>query len=351
MTTSDKDFSVDNIKKKYKFIEDSNFYKIYNEFNWDCRDGRYSDLGVSCFNGSSNGWTKFPEVTNILKKLYSNLYRIYVTNGGDNNDYFDDNEDEIDKMGYFYVKYWLYDQIFNNNLNDSKIKELYQGWNNYVKKEVEHKSNNPCIFYSLKKDEIKNIRKIYAFSTLLYQNVNKFKTNYNNNSKYMDYFGEGLDAFFSSINKCSSEKHTDNYCKEFKEFLNKCKDESLNAGILIYHGNNVYSPDDSNKYLLSIETYENKPLYIILKDKKMLNFLKTSNFLSNKNRNTIAATSAVGSAIALSSIFYYFYKFRPFGRNLRKGKGGNIVDINERAHDSLLHTPDTEHMPFQKQGI
>ncbi|KMZ83473.1 hypothetical protein PVBG_05590 [Plasmodium vivax Brazil I] len=349
MTTSDNDFSVDKIKQEYILIGNSNFYKIYDEFNWDCNHSNYKDFGASCLNGTSDSWTQFSEVNKILKNLYSNLYRVYDIVEEYSNDYFEDNDDEIKKMGFIYLKYWLYDQIFNKNFNDSKIEELYQGWNKYIFNKFKNKPSKPYVFNSLKKDEINKIRKIYAFSTLLYQNVNKFETNYNNNCKYMDYFGEGLDEFVSSINKCSSEEPTDNYCKEFKEFLSKCKDKDFNTGISIYPENKGYINDGISEYLLTVDEYENKSLYIYVKDKKMLNFLKTSKFISSQNRTTIAATSVVGSAIGLSTIFYYFYKFTPFGSTLRKRKRKNILNIDGKAHESLLYTSHNEQTPFENR--
>ncbi|EDL42816.1 variable surface protein Vir26, truncated, putative, partial [Plasmodium vivax] len=50
-----------------------------------------------------------------------------------------------------------------------------------------------------------------------------------------------------------------------------------------------------------------------------------------------------------SSIFYYLYKFTPFGKTLRKGKGENIVNIDEEEHNDLLYTEDTEQTPFKKR--
>ncbi|SCA59604.1 hypothetical protein PVC01_000015300 [Plasmodium vivax] len=270
MTTNDKDFTVDKIKQEYEFIEDSSLYKIYDEFNWDCDDSRYHNDKDSCLKDKTDSWTTFSEVNNLLKQLYSNLFRIYYTMKIINNDYFEHYQDELKKMGYIYLKYWLYDKIVKDNFDDSKIKELYQGWKKRIQNKVNYKPPKPFIFYSLKKDEINKIRKIYTFSTILYENIKTFETENNNNSKYMDYFGEGLDEFISSINRCASKVSSDDYCKEFDEFVNICKDNSSNAGISIYTGNVGYSPDDSNKYLLSVEEYKDKLLYIYLKDKRIL---------------------------------------------------------------------------------
>ncbi|CAI7721746.1 hypothetical protein, conserved [Plasmodium vivax] len=349
MPSEEKEFSVNDIKEEYKFIETSSFYKIFNEFSWPCNHPNYFGPVASCYPVASGELTGADAVTTILKDLYSNLYRIYYTIEEKQNDYFDKNRDVAKKMGYIYLKYWLYEQLINKDFSDTQIEQVFDGYKNHICNKFDHKSSNNFMFYSLKKDEINKIRKIYAFSTILYENVNKFNTYNNGSSKYMDYFGEGLDEFISSINKCYIEKSTDNYCNEFKEFLNKCKDKDFNTGILISPENKEYSTDGTSKYLLTVEKYENESLFIYLKDKKMLNFLKTSNFLSNKYKTTIAATSVVGSAIGLSSIFYYFYKFTPFGSALRKGKRENIVNIDEEAHNSLLYTPDTEQIPFKNR--
>ncbi|SCA59694.1 hypothetical protein PVT01_000034000 [Plasmodium vivax] len=306
MATSDKDFSVDKIKQEYKFIKDSNFYKIYDEFNKNC-DLYVGDIPGSCYKGELGNHVGDTNVTGLLKDLYSNLYRIYYTMQTVSNDYFENKRHEVIKMGYIYLKYWLYDKITKQDFNDSQIQKIFDGWKNYIKDNVPNKPENSCIFFNLNKNEMKKFKKIYAFSTILYENVNSFES-HNNNSKYMDYFGEGLDEFISSINKCSIEKSTDNYCNEFTEFLNICKDGNEYAGIIVHDESTKRKADRAEKYLLASEIYKDNHLYIYLNDKKMLNFLKTSNFLSNKYRTTIAATSVVGSAIGLSSIFYYFYK-------------------------------------------
>ncbi|CAI7719067.1 hypothetical protein, conserved [Plasmodium vivax] len=354
MPSEEKEFSVNDIKEElyfflliYKFIETSSFYKIFNEFSWPCNHRNYFSPVASCYPVASGELTGADAVTTILKDLYSNLYRIYYTIEEKQNDYFDKNRDVAKKMGYIYLKYWLYEQLINKDFSDTQIEQVFDGYKNHICNKFDHKSSNNFMFYSLKKDEINKIRKIYAFSTILYENVNKFNTYNNGSSKYIDYFGEGLDEFISSINKCSREKFADNYCKELKEFLNKCEDTSSKTGIIIYPENKGYSNDSTSEYLLTVEEYENKSLYI--KDKKMLNFLKTSNFISNKYRTTVAATSVVGSALGVSSIFYYLYKFTPFGKTLRTGKVENIVNIDEEEHNDLLYTEDTEQTPFKKR--
>ncbi|KMZ77733.1 hypothetical protein PVIIG_00422 [Plasmodium vivax India VII] len=97
------------------------------------------------------------------------------------------------------------------------------------------------------------------------------------------------------------------YCNEFNEFLSVCNDENTYSGITIKNDYKGYSTDPSNKYL-SVEKYKEKPLYIYIKNNKWLKFDKISHLLHTENSTTIVATSVVGSAVGLSSIFYYLYK-------------------------------------------
>ncbi|KNA01706.1 hypothetical protein PVNG_04732 [Plasmodium vivax North Korean] len=300
------DNSLDKIREDYSFIANSVFYKIYKEFDKTCKDYQ-GDRDASCPPDNLGDSGTPTEVTDLLKKLYSNYYRVKEAYGGRNNDYFTYYLDEAKKIGCICLKYWLYDQTITKELEDDQINALFQGWKNHIENEIIYKNLKPCKFYNLNKDEINNIRKVYALYTIFYENNKNWGSCNSDKCEYMDYFGEALDEFINGINSCSGKPSTDNYCKEFDEFVNLCKDKNQNAGISIYHEYMGYSPDGSNKYLLSVEKYKDKPLYIYLKDKEMLNFLKTSNFLSNKS-TTIAATSVVGSAIGLSSIFYYFYK-------------------------------------------
>ncbi|SCA59888.1 Plasmodium vivax Vir protein, putative [Plasmodium vivax] len=251
-------------------------------------------------------------------------------------------------MGGIYLKYWLYDQVIKNNIDDSNIKKFFQGLRNHIEPKIKVKYDNYVKINNLTLSEMKSIKKLYALYTIFYGNANNSDSCIGDQCKYIDYFGEGLDEFINSINRCSSDLSTGNYCKEFKEFIDICKDKDLNAGISIYDEQTQSTADTKEKYLLSVEKYQNKPLYIYLKDEKLLNFVKTSHFIRTKNSATIAVTSVVGSAIGLSSIFYYLYKFTPFGNTLRKVKGKNIVNMDEEQND-LLYTSHTEQIPFKNR--
>ncbi|KMZ77163.1 hypothetical protein PVIIG_05639 [Plasmodium vivax India VII] len=303
----DKEYILSKIKEKYIDIGESKFYKIYEIFDRLCNS--FSDTDDSCLIDSTDVWKTSHEVTEILKKLYSNLFRVYVTIPGNNNTYFENLECKDYKLCYISLKYWLYDQIIIKEIKKTKINEIFTVWDNHIKNKIAHVPENPCVFNKLTLDEMKRLKNIYALYTVLYDNNSEFETCNENTCKYLEYFGKGLDDIISSIKSCSSKVPTDNYCKEFDEFVNICKDESLNSGISMYYESTKSTADTDGKYLLYSEKYKDQQIYIYLKDKNMLNYVKTSDLLSNKN-STIAATSVVGSAIGLSSIFYYFYKVR-----------------------------------------
>ncbi|SCA60069.1 hypothetical protein PVT01_000069600 [Plasmodium vivax] len=233
--------------------------------------------------------------------------RIYDSIVGTNNTYFDDVEAKDYKLCYTSLKYWLYDQIINGELEQTEINDIFTGWENNIKNKISKNPPHRCLFNKLTLDEMKRLKNIYALYTVLYDNNATFVTCNNNTCKYLEYIGKGLDELISSINSCSSKSNQTYYCNEFKEFVDLCKDESLDSGIIIYDESKKSEAKTAGKYLLLSEKYNDIPHYIYLKDEKMLNYFKTSDFLSNKT-TTIAATSVVGSAIGLPSIFYYFYK-------------------------------------------
>ncbi|EDL42667.1 variable surface protein Vir21, truncated, putative, partial [Plasmodium vivax] len=314
------------------------FYKIYNEFLKPCTAYR-NDNKASCYKEESLGKIEASlDVTNLLKDLYSHLYRIYETVEMYTNDYFEHVRLNNEKLGCLCLKHWLYDQITMNVLKEPQINELFQGWEAYIKEKTKYHNLKRCVFYNLNENEINRIKKIYVLNTILYSNSNNSEAFVSDQGEYMDYFWRS----------CSRKVPMDNYCKEFDEFVNICKDESLDSGISIYDENTKSTADGAKKYLLYSQKYKEQLLYVYIKNENLLNFVKTSDFLSNKS-TTIAVTSVVGSAIGLSSIFYYFYKFTPFGSTLRKGQRKNIVNIDGEAHNELSYTSDIKQSSFKNR--
>ncbi|CAG9472717.1 unnamed protein product [Plasmodium vivax] len=304
--SNEEEFTLDKIKDEHNFMKNSKFYEIYDAFHKKC-DEYYYDNKETCYTGESGNFIYSTVVNNILEELYSNLYRVNVTIKHHNNTYLENIYTEDKKMCCIALKYWLYDQIMTKVLEENKINEIFTGWKTYLKDKIKKTSPDVCTFNNLKKDEIKKLKNIYALYTIFYDNTNISKTCNNDKCKYIDYFGKGLDDFINGIKTCSSDSANNEYCNEFNEFIELCKEDNENAGISIYDEKTKSNAETAKKYLLFSEKYKNEQLYIYIKDTELLNFVKTSDFLSNKN-STIAATSVVGSAIGLSSIFYYFFK-------------------------------------------
>ncbi|VUZ99760.1 PIR protein [Plasmodium vivax] len=344
--SNDNNYLLENIAKEHPFIENLNFYKIHEEFNKPCDNIHGKD---ACYSGNTEQWSQKPDVKELLKDIHSNLYKIYSTLNKVRSRYFDNAIPNDVKICCVSLKYWLYDKIFIKGLKENEIKELFEGWENHIYPYAEYYRLQPCNFHNLNKDEIKRIKNIYALNTILQSTMENLENCNEKECKYKDYFEQGLVEFINSANKCSSDSKLEGYCAEFSDFLETCYNNNENKGIKIFNNYYTARADNSMRYLLSVQKTNSDPLYIYVKDVKWLNWDKFSHLLNTQKSTTIAATSIAGSAVGLSSIFYYLYKFTPFGSTLRKGKGKNIVDIDERANDSMLYTPDTEQIPFKNR--
>ncbi|KMZ95028.1 hypothetical protein PVMG_06159 [Plasmodium vivax Mauritania I] len=251
--SDENEFTLEKIKNIHSFINNSRFYKIYDVFQKKGTEYEEIDGKASCYKKETLEEIEgSPDVTDLLKDLYSNLYRIYVSLPGCYPDYFDDFGSEDKKICCLSLKYWLYDQIINRKFEEKDINAIFTGWEKYLKGKIYESSHDHCIFNDLKKDEIKKIKNIYALYTVLYDNNVKFETCNNNTCKYLEYVGKGLDEFISSINKCSSKVDKDNYCKEFDEFVKICKDEGVHAGIIVHDESKKSKAKTEGKHLLSV---------------------------------------------------------------------------------------------------
>nr|CAB96713.1 vir26 [Plasmodium vivax] len=344
--SNDNDYTLENIKNKYSFIKDIDYYKIYKEFDKPCNIGFGND---ACYSGSKDIWPQSHAVKELLEKIHSNLYKIYSTLSEDRSEYFDDFNPDDENICCMSLKYWLYDKIVTRDLEENEIKELFEGWKNHIHPNTKYHEIQHCEFHNLNKDEIKRIKKIYALNTILQSTMEISETCNENECKYKDYFEQGLIEFINSANKCSDDSMLEGYCAEFKDFLEICYKNNQNNGIKRFRDYFAPSVDNGMRYLLSVKNYPNPTLYAYINDNKWLNWERISDLLNAQKRTTIAATSIAGSAIGLSSIFYYLYKFTPFGSSIRKGKMKNIVNIEEEAHNSLLYTSDTEQIPFKNR--
>ncbi|CAI7723933.1 PIR protein [Plasmodium vivax] len=347
--SGDKEYTLDKIKNKHLFIQNSDFYTIYKEFDNQCDSANNRDV---CYNGSIEELSQFPKVTKLLKKLYGNLHKIFSSVARHRNIYFGNANTDDEKLCCIYLKYWLYDQIITEGLDANEIKKLFEGWEKHVKDEINYYSLKPCIFHNLNRDEINKIKNIYAFNTLLYPNAEKFENCAHNECKYMEYFGEGLNELNNSINNCYSNIPSVNYCNELNEYLNICKADDKYAGTSIYHEYNEKVLGSGKKYPLSVEEYENQLLLIYVKNKNWIYYGKNAHLFNPKNKIITAVASATFSVVGISTIFFYLYKNTSFGSRFfnRKGKNKKIlVDIDDKERNTLIYTSNNKQNPSKNR--
>ncbi|SCA59792.1 hypothetical protein PVC01_000021200 [Plasmodium vivax] len=303
--SNDNDYILENIKNEHSFIDKLDFYNIYKEFDIPCKNQFGQD---ACYKGDTDRWTQTYDVKELLKNIHSNLYKIYSTLNNKRSEYFGYVKLKDEKIYCASLKYWLYDKIVTKDLNEDDIKGLFEGWENHIQKNIEYDRLESCKFYNLNKDEIKRIKNIYALNTILQTTMNIFETCSDKECKYKDYFEQGLIEFINSANKCSNDSMMKGYCAEFSEFLKICYHNNENKGITVSKTYNEPSDDNGMRYLLYVKNNINDTLYVYIKNNKWINWNKISHLLNTQKSATIAATSIAGSAIGLSSIFYYFYK-------------------------------------------
>ncbi|SCA59660.1 hypothetical protein PVT01_000031400 [Plasmodium vivax] len=254
--SSDTEYILENIKKQHSYIDKLDFYNIYKEFDIPCNKGYSED---SCYKGTTDGWPQSHAIKELLKKIHSNLYKIYSTLNGDRSEYFDDFNPDDENICCVSLKYWLYDKIVSNDLKENEIRELFEGWKNHIHPKAKYQAIQHCKFHNLNKDEIKRIKNIYALNTILQSTMENLENCNEKECKYKDYFEQGLIEFINSANKCSGDSMLEGYCAEFKDFLEICHKNNQNNGIKLFRV--YFAPSVDN-----------------------------------------------GSAIGLSSIFYYLYK-------------------------------------------
>ncbi|CAI7721727.1 PIR protein [Plasmodium vivax] len=333
---------------QHLFIQNSDFYTIYKEFDNQCDSANNRDV---CYNGSIEELSQFPKVTKLLKKLYGNLHKIFSSVARHRNIYFGNANPDDKKFCCTYLKYWLYDKIITEGLDGNEIKKLFEGWEKHVKDEINYYSLKPCIFHNLNRDEINKIKNIYAFNTLLYPNAEKFETCNKNVCEYMDYFGEGLNELNNSINNCYSKLWSENYCNEFNEYLNVCNADDKYAGTSIYQQDKEEVFGVGKRYALSVEKHENQLLPIYVKNKNWIYYGKNAHLFNPKYKIITAVASTTFSVVGIFTIFFYLYKYTSFGsRFFNKKKKKILIDIDDKDCNTLIYTSNTQDTPTKNIG-
>ncbi|SCO70742.1 VIR protein [Plasmodium vivax] len=198
----------------------NDLFKFYDKFSSKCEDSNGEDYcKVNMFedvNGSANY---------IFKKLMRNVDRLKKDNGK--------HYDTIDNGNYtskrcIYLKYWLYDKILTENINESSISKIFDAL--VQNKEKPTNNTTECEFYKIKLDEIKEIKKLYDY--FVFYDGYKFVENIINdkifNSVHRDYLKGAIDVHKQAKQKCP-KNHINGYCNEYNKYIKDINSEVFNS--------------------------------------------------------------------------------------------------------------------------
>nr|QOQ34050.1 variant interspersed repeats 21 [Plasmodium vivax] len=205
---------------KDSILSKNDLFNFYKKFNSDCEKFNHE---VFCKNDLYNDVAK-KNVKDILRKLMRNVNKLSEDNSEDYNN--------IDKGNYInkrciYSKYWLYDIILANKIDESNISRLFHELSQNKGKVTS--IDKKCEFYALKSREIKDIKKLYDY--FVYFDGYKFVRNIINekifNNTYLDYLKGAIDVYEKSEIECSKNENTREYCSEFDEYIKRFIDKSV----------------------------------------------------------------------------------------------------------------------------
>ncbi|SBT82942.1 PIR protein [Plasmodium ovale] len=328
----------------YDFLKTINFGKMYEEFNdkekYEDRGNTYcKELKATVFNNIIDEDIQF-NFCNIL-------YKIIVKIKGWNNDIFNGIHKD-DKMYCFCLKYWLYDHLNKNTMPmGQNIDEIFEKLQNGLKNKIDKNISNPCIFRKLEWEQREKLKSIYAFILLYYMNVKSIREKGNVDCKYLNFFGEGLKAYYESISECSNERERGNYCKEFDEFKDIYGLDEIYWKTSTGYEKYSYVENSSEHCALKIESH-NEPLHLTYwYDKEKLHL---SNQPNDFQKSTIiSASSALGATAGISAFLLYLFKFTNIRSLFGQGKQQDntmFLNVDEGSHDFTFPISDSKHTNF-----
>ncbi|KMZ95382.1 variable surface protein Vir21 [Plasmodium vivax Mauritania I] len=197
----------------------NDLFKFYDKFSSKCEDSNGEDYCKVNMFEDVNGSAK-----DIFKKLMRNVNMLIKDNGK--------HYDTIDKGNYtskrcIYLKYWLYDKILTENINESSISKIF----NALSQNKENLTNNDikCEFHEINLNEIKDMKKLYDY--FVFYDGYKFVENiiYDKifNSVHHDYLKRAIDVHKNAESECSKQDITGGYCNEYNKYIKKYIDSDV----------------------------------------------------------------------------------------------------------------------------
>ncbi|SBT58144.1 PIR Superfamily Protein [Plasmodium ovale wallikeri] len=208
MSINRKDFSLTELADKFDFIKELHLYKFYQEIDKLYEDEVNSkECKTNLFSGIDDPYviTFLIKVSGILKRLLNK--EIYV------NDI-----KKLEGKECIYLKYWIYDKLiklgfdrYDVNMSFHFLKKNKKGCISFTS------SEKPCNFYKLSLKDIYNMKNLYDYSELLFKGDMNVYDKISEDSKYLDYFKNGLNLYKSSKTRCPTDRKNE-YCYEFNEY-------------------------------------------------------------------------------------------------------------------------------------
>ncbi|SBS94196.1 PIR Superfamily Protein [Plasmodium ovale curtisi] len=313
--------SVDNeILRKNTFEQNNDLKNFYNELDNVCTNDR------NCTHNSLDS-TNDANTQNLYKKLDANIFKFII-----NKEFRHKNLPQDINKRCTYFKYWFYDQIIINQLDDEKIGHIIKCLPYKNDKNIEFEIGNTerdskkCYFHIQKLHDIKKMKVLYDY--LETYNVPEKKSKINGilcQSKYKQFFNNFI-SLYNQLHDCNSESQE--YCKEFEG----CKK--------IYHETPSELHCEGDKSLIYSEPGSgdlHSTLRSLAASPNIQALAADSSYLSSASSEGVTSytgVTTVSSAAVTSVIIFILYKATPLGTWLRNSfqKVKNIplyLDENE----------------------
>ncbi|SBT56628.1 PIR Superfamily Protein [Plasmodium ovale wallikeri] len=321
------------------FVEDNESFKETPLFNFykelDAVDPCEGDSITYCISGEEFN-TENKVIRDLYNKLVTNLKNI---SNRDRNLFGDIYYDEIHKCTY--LKYWLLDRILRDNMNGSQVIQFFKILEQ--KKRENNFPNSGCEFFSMKMNEIRDIKLLYDYY-IFYDKCEGEESDIINEiykSKYCKYIRNAYFVYDQKKLFCADDT-LNGHCREFNKYIENfidvfeyssfsCKDE-------IKIEESGYHPDAKTYQRPETQWFDD--LQHDSQSEHSYNALSDNSSTSGSTISTVLSFSFVGIICTL----FLLYKFTPFRYllNTRLGIIKNMLKMKNEKNIQL-HSSEYEH--------
>ncbi|KMZ91857.1 Plasmodium vivax Vir protein, putative [Plasmodium vivax] len=249
----------DELFKKAYNLKKNELFKFYIEFNKNCNNNDEECKGIEIPDSL--------KTNNYLSKLYLKYIRNIKNIKTENFSKFKSiNQGNNIEQRCIYLKYWIYDIISNNVTEDKYISTFLDSCNS-EKNLIFSDNNCPCEFYNMNLNDIKYMRKLYAYYMLfdIYKK-NNISGDFDKNGIYCYYLNKFMDIYEKKKESCIADVNN-NCCKEFNKYIKENVNDTTLSSI-----NNYCKGDKINKLFNAKSENLNQSDYRKASEKVYFNF-------------------------------------------------------------------------------